>query len=83
MSYAESKIYGEVTDYGIVETDVAVTESAIAEVLQERTDVLLQEDFYSGINETEETESFYEPVNESIETIVDGGQMCRRMKLLT
>ncbi len=49
-----------------------MTESAIAEVLQERTDVILQEDFYSGINEIEETESSYEPVNESIETIADG-----------
>jgi hypothetical protein len=97
ISYAESKVYGEVTDYGTVEidehielydeaeiskadssviadvlseVDVAESERIIAEVLQEATDVILQEESYDGINEPEASESSYESINESMEAIV-------------
>lgn len=99
ISYEESKIYGEATEYGTAETDediefydevviskadlpeideemyevdAAVSEPVMAGVLQEETDVILQEEFYDGISEPEVVGPSYESVNESMEAVVEG-----------
>ena len=96
ISCVQSKIYGEVTEYGTAETDeytesydeaeISKVDSAViydalfeddvveaepitAEVLQEATDVILQEESYDGINEPEAIESSYEPINEYYENV--------------
>ena len=58
-------------DDELYEVDFAEPEPAIAEVLQEETDVI-QEEFFHSVNEPETIVLPFEPVNESIEPIVEG-----------
>jgi len=60
-----------IIDDVLSKTDVAESEPVVTEILQDETDVILQEDFYNGINEQEVVEPSYEPANESMEAIVE------------
>lgn len=76
--YADTEPYGEEefcmtdTDAGVQEVNVTELKPMETEVLQEETDVILQEEFYDGINEPEVVEPSYEPVNEFMEAVVEG-----------
>ena len=76
--YADAEPYGEEefcmtdTDAGVQEVNVTEPKPMETEVLQEETDVILQEEFYDGINEPEVVEPSYEPVNEFMEAVVEG-----------
>lgn len=78
MLYADAEPYGEEefcmtdTDDGVPEVNVTEPKPMKTEVLQEEIDVILQEEFYDGINEPEVIEPSYEPVNESMEAVVEG-----------
>lgn len=73
-SYGEAEISNMdsiIIDDVLSKTDVAESEPVVTEVLQDETDVILQEDFYNGINEPEVVEPSYESINESMEAIVE------------
>ena len=76
--YADAEHYGEEefcmtdTDAGVQEVNVTEPKLMETEVLQEETDVILQEEFFDGINEPEVVEPCYEPVNEFMEAVVEG-----------
>ena len=76
--YADAEPYGEEefcmtdTDAGVQEVNVTEPKPMETEVLQEETDVILQEEFYDGINEPEVVEPSYEPINEFMEAVVEG-----------
>ena len=59
-----------VIDDILSESDVAVTDSSITEILHEETDMIVEE-VYDDINESEIVELPYEPANKLIEAIVE------------
>lgn len=74
-SYGEAEISNMdsiIIDDVLSKTDVAESEPVVTEVLQEETDLILQEEFYDGINEPEVVEPSYESVNEFMEAVVEG-----------
>lgn len=74
--YADAEPYGEeefcmtYIDDGVPEVNVTEPKPMETEVLQEETAVILQEEFYDGINESAVVETSYEPVNEFTQAIV-------------
>lgn len=71
-SYGEEEFcMTEPTGIDDVAPEVNVTEPkpVVAKVLQEETDMILEEEFYDGINELEIVELPYEPISESHEAV--------------
>jgi hypothetical protein len=68
-------------DDELYEVDFAEPEPALAEVLQEETDVL-QDEFFHSVNESETIVLPFEMVNESIEPIVEGDENLQKDEAL-